>query len=282
VCHTRFVFNRFRLRRPLFLFSPTPPSPGVRVSDSPIPGWRKRPDGLWYPPRPSCGCVWRSARARRGARGNELSIHTEPQNTDAEAWRHLLGLIDEAAADRRKAFRPRESMLALGFWHEILTLPPTIAKLTAVRELDLYGSHLIAIPPQIGEMSALTTFDPYTSRRLHWYPYEITRCANLRDSRVSTRDLYGNFKNRLPFPRLPASLPAGSLPASCSVCRGAFGSRGPMQRWISLPVATDVLPLLVHACSEACVNVLPAPADGYVDHPHQGGSDLAQPPAEDD
>lgn len=47
-------------------------------------------------------------------------------------------------------------------------------------------------------MSALTTFDPYTSRRLHWYPYEITRCANLRDSRVSTRDLYGNFKNRLP------------------------------------------------------------------------------------
>jgi hypothetical protein len=42
-----------------------------------------------------------------------------------------------------------------------------------------------------------------------------------------------------------------------------------------------VLPLLVHACSEACVNALPAPADGYVDHPHQGGPDLAQPPTED-
>lgn len=281
MCHTRFVFSRFRRRRP-------PVNPAKPVSDSPIPGWRKWDDGLWYPARPSCAPGACGTPEAAGARGNELRIHTEPQNTDAEAWRHLLDLIDEAAADRRKAFRPRrkafrprESMLALGFWHEIVTLPPTIAKLTAVRELDLYGSHLIAIPPQIGEMSALTTFDPYTSHRLHWYPYEITRCAKLRDSRVSTRFLYGNFKNRLPFPRLPATLPAGSLPPSCSVCRGAFGSRGPIQRWISLWVATDVLPLLVHACSEACVNALPAPADGYVDHPHQGGPDLAQPPTED-
>jgi hypothetical protein len=32
-------------------------------------------------------------------------------------------------------------------------------------------------------MSSLENFDPYTSYRLHWLPYEITRCPNLRSSR---------------------------------------------------------------------------------------------------
>jgi hypothetical protein len=49
--------------------------------------------------------------------------------------------------------------------------------------------------------------------------------------------------------------------------------------WISLRVATDVLPLLVNACSTACVQALPAPAEGYVQQPHAGGAHVQQPPA---
>jgi hypothetical protein len=47
--------------------------------------------------------------------------------------------------------------------------------------------------------------------------------------------------------------------------------------WISLAVATDVLPLLVNACSAECVAALPPPRSGYVPTPHTGGPDLVQP-----
>jgi hypothetical protein len=72
-----------------------------------------------------------------------------------------------------------------------------------VKVLKLYGSALVRIRPEIGEMAALETIDLYTSYRLHWFPFEITRCSRLRDSTVSTRALYGNYKYRPPFP--PAS-----------------------------------------------------------------------------
>jgi hypothetical protein len=156
-------------------------------------------------------------------------------------------------------------------------VPPSIAKLTAVKRLTLYGSNLIAIPPQICEMTSLKDFRPYTSRRLHWFPFEITRCSALRKSTVSTRNIYGNYKQRMLFPQLPAAVPIGSTPSSCSVCDGPLPSSGPIQVWISLSVATDVLPLLVHACSEHCVRTLPSPPERYVDRPHKGGTGLVQP-----
>jgi hypothetical protein len=253
-----------------------------RGSSSPRPGWRKSWDGLWYPPLPQCDC---DATAEAG---RELVLHLGPQDTEGEAWSLLTRLVDEAAVDSRETFSPGAD-LPLHLWPEIVTLPTSISKLTAVRELDLYGSHVIALPPEIGGMSSLRSFDPYTSRRLHWLPYEITKCKKLTDSRVSTRHLYGNYKNRLPFPRLPAKVPAGSGPRQCSVCDGPFTARGPIQRWISLWVATDVLPLLVHACSDSCIDALPHPPGEqldrglsgpveHIDHPHEGGRDLRQPP----
>lgn len=162
-------------------------------------------------------------------------------------------------------------------WEQIVTLPKSIGSLKSVKFLSLYGSHLVRIPPEICDMNNLEEFDPYTSRCLHWFPYEITRCKHLKRSRVSTRCLYGNYKYRPPFPRLPQNL--GALaPATCSVCGGSFSQKGIHQAWISLRVATDVLPLLVHACSEKCMQSLPQPAFGYVQQPHFGGLDLKQPP----
>jgi hypothetical protein len=145
-----------------------------------------------------------------------------------------------------------------------------------VKVLCLYGSNLLRIPPEIGEMEHLEEFDPYTSYGLHWFPYEITRCRKLKSSRVSTRALYGNFKHAPPFPSLQ-SVVAQLVPDKCSVCSRPLVTRKVEQAWISLPVATDVLPLLVNACSQACLSKLPQPPKRYAQGPHQGGRSVLQP-----
>jgi hypothetical protein len=226
-------------------------------------------------------------------RASSEPVHFRPerQDTSLPGWHHLIELIDQAAADGRDVFRPLVELRPDERRH-LVTLPATIARLTRVRHLVLYGSTLVRMPPEIGAMESLEVFEPYTSRALHWFPYEITRSRALRDSTVSTRVLYGNYKYRHPFPRLQ---PRGALAAvadrdhldprvwgveqirACSVCSGPIDQARFRQVWISLRVATDVLPLLVNACSTACVRALPAPPEGYVAAPHQGGPDLEQP-----
>lgn len=225
----------------------------------------------------------------------ELTFHAEQQDTTCDGWKHLLALIEQAAADGREEFAPLREMT----WEErvqIVTLPPTISKLKLVKHFDLYRSHLVRIPPEIGDMTNLETFTPYTSYKLHWYPYEITRCKNLKDSTVSTRSLYGNFKHRPPFPRLQPDmistqgLDLDKLPLetwgtdsirTCSVCNRPLDNLGLYQMWIALPVATDVLPLLVNACSAECIQSLPQPAENHVQQAHKGGLGIEQPPPQD-
>ncbi len=220
-----------------------------------------------------------------------VGFHAERQDTSAGGWRRLLELIEEAAADGREEFRPLVE-LSPEERRQVVTLPPTVAKLTAVKRFVLYGSNLVRIPPEIGAMTSLEEFTPYTSYRLHWFPFEITRCSNLTRSTVSTRALFGNYTFRPPFPRLQpprdstAGLDLTELDArrwgatavrGCSVCDRPIGQGGLHQVWISLRVATDVLPLLVNACSAACVSALPADAEDYVRTPHTGGR-VEQPP----
>lgn len=206
----------------------------------------------------------------------ELLFHREVQDTSSDAWKSLEAYIAKARDDGSDELNP---IAGIGWekWEQIVTLPKSIGTLKSVRFLSLYGSHLVRIPPEIGDMTNLEEFDPYTSRCLHWFPYEITRCPHLKRSRVSTRCLYGNYKYRPPFPRLP-QISSTLTPTACSVCRRPFLPQGPQQAWISLWAATDVLPLLVHACSEECIASLPTPANGYVQRPHRGGLDLEQPP----
>lgn len=114
-------------------------------------------------------------------------------------------------------------------------------------------------------------------------------------STVSTRSLFGNFKLRPPFPRLPTtgeSRSGGRLSAmdpkrwgttaisACSVCDGPVEGPELHQRWISLVVATDVLPLLVNTYSTACLAALPSGAAEHAPQPHVGGWDVAQPSAD--
>ncbi|MFJ3861716.1 leucine-rich repeat domain-containing protein [Streptomyces sp. NPDC090085] len=228
-----------------------------------------------------CKC-FDQARPRPRAR---VGFHSESQDTSAPGWQRLLELVDEAAADGREEFRPLVGLSPVER-RQIVTLPPSIAKLTAVKRFVLYGSNLVRIPPEIGAMASLEEFTPYTSYRLHWFPYEITRCSRLARSTVSTRALFGNHKLRPPFPRLQpprssvADLDLTALDAgrwgteaihSCSACNRSVKQHSLHQVWISLRVATDVLPLLVNACSATCVDALPQGAEGYVQFPHTGG-----------
>ncbi len=225
-------------------------------------------------PRPICHCL---APQYEESPWTELRIHTEEQDTACAGWQHLNQLIEQAASDGRGEFSPGPEM-APSEWAQITELPKTISNLKRVKHFILYGSSLVRIPPEIGEMTALEHFTPYTSYRLHWFPYEITRCKKLKRSTISTRALYGNYKYRAPFPKLPQNHPG--VPDRCSVCEGSFGEAHPLQYWVSLRVATDVVPLLVHACSERCISNLPQPAEKYVRFPHQGGLNLEQPKPE--
>ncbi|MGI5502631.1 leucine-rich repeat domain-containing protein [Lentzea sp. CA-135723] len=214
--------------------------------------------------KPGCRCFTPPNRLR-------LEFHDDVQDVEAPGWHRMLELIDEAAADGRTEFAPLREM-SQDEQAQLVTLPPEIAKLTAVTRFVLYGSNLVRIPPEIGAMTSLEVFDPYTSYRLHWFPYEITRCTRLRDSTVSTRALYGNVKFRPPFP------PTGDAPGdvtSCSVCTNPVTE--PHQVWITLRVATDHLPLLVNACSAECVAALPPPSENYPSAPHRGGPGVRQP-----
>jgi hypothetical protein len=224
--------------------------------------------------RPSCNCFSSTGKSNVG-------FHLEQQDTNCDAWKMLNELIDTAASSGSGEFSPGLEM-PTELWSQIITLPPSISKLKSVRKLYLYGSFLVRIPPEIGDMENLEELDPYTSWRLHWLPYEVTRCTKLRKSRFSTRDLYGNYKFRHPFPQLNRGAPVpNTLTTHCSVCGKELDPAKVTQVWISLRVATkalDVLPLLVNACSSECIGRLPAPAFGYVDRPHEGGLELIQPP----
>jgi hypothetical protein len=237
---------------------------------------------------PLCDCLDQYRSTHRF----ETQFHGEVQDTGCDGWKRLVELIEAAAADGRNEFSPGQE-IPRDEWRQVVTLPTSIATLKAVRRFVLYGSWLVRIPPEIGEMESLESFEPYTSHRLHWFPYEITRCTKLRRSIVSTRSLYGNFKYRPPFPSLqPATASAAALDlahlapavwgveavARCSVCGNLLSSAELHQAWLSALVGTDVLPLLVNACSDQCVRKLPAAAEGYVRTAHRGGSAVQQPP----
>ncbi|MGH1384197.1 hypothetical protein [Kordia sp.] len=210
-----------------------------------------------------------------------IPIENDVQDTSAEAWKKICEYVEIAAREKHSEFNPAE-YIGSELYFQLHTLPASIAKLTHVKKLMLYGSSMKRIPVEIGKMTALEEFTPYTSYDLHWFPYEITECKNLKDSVVSTRALYGNFKHRRTFPSLldnPVTYDSETI--SCSVCKKVIAQAETDQWWISLRVATDVLPLLANVCSHECKKALPKPTKGYLQYPHKGGKELGQPPKED-
>ncbi|MGZ3148263.1 leucine-rich repeat domain-containing protein [Lentzea chajnantorensis] len=194
-----------------------------------------------------CRCVDRTRQLVR--------FHPDRQNPASPGWLHLLEVVEEAAADGRALFRPLRELSPVE-QHQIITLPPTIAKLTAVEVLDLRGSNLVRVPPEIGAMTSLRRFDPHTSHRLHWFPYELTRCRNLTESRVSADALYADHVFPVLVPpttdlsRLDPGTHGTEHVRACSVCDGPVTELH--QRWVVRHVAEALVPLLANTCSPAC------------------------------
>lgn len=226
---------------------------------------------------PACGC-FNQEGSRHGRR--RPRIHGEVQDTNCDAWRHVVDRVENAVARGEEIFDPLAGLPGPAR-EQIMTLPASLGRLVRVRELKLYGSHLVSLPPEIGAMTSLADLDVYTSYRLHFLPYELTRCTALRRSRASTRALYGNYKFRSPFPDLMHPANAVALarltPATCSVCDTPLLAP-PVRRWITLAAGADWFPLLVNACSTQCVHRLPTPPPGYVQEAHAGGLGVVQPP----
>lgn len=212
-------------------------------------------------------------------------IENNVQDRSSLAWKKLCQYVEEIAANGSDEFVPREA-LGNALFAQIYTLPETIAKLKNVSKIGLYGSALKRIPPEIGEMESLEYFDPYTSYHLNWFPYEIMNCKKLKDSRISTRALYGNYKNRMEFPSLqnnPVRYSGESV--NCSICKKELTYKETNQLWLTLRTGTDTIPLLANICSIECKQRIPKfdlenSFYPYLDYPHKGGSDLSQPPTE--
>jgi uncharacterized protein (TIGR02996 family) len=253
----------------------------MRSLDPDHPAWTRAEDEL-SAVRVQCDPAWVELIEEAPAKdGRATTLERRRQDTHSEGWQRLLELIDEAATSGAHDFAPRRQMTEAQ-WAQIVTLPATITRMHELRTMFFYSSNLVRIPPEIAKLPNLVDFNTYTSYGLHWYPYELTHCPALRKSQLSTRTVYGNYKNRMRFPGLEPRQPiaprwADSVTRPCSVCNTEFVDRGEHRVWISLVVATDVMALLVNACSAACIEALPPTPDNYVRGPHRGGRDLAQP-----
>lgn len=208
---------------------------------------------------------------------NIAKVKIDCQDRSTAAWKMLCEYVHIIAETNAVVFAPKD-FLGPELFAQIYTLPETIATLKSVKKMKLYGSNIRRIPPEIGQMTSLDNFDPYTSYDLNWFPYEITNCKNLQDSRISTRALYGNYKNKKPFPDLTDN-PVRYIGENvyCSICSKELTYHQVNQVWISLGIGSDIVPLLANLCSHECGQSLPAPPPGYIPHAHKGGPDLKLP-----
>lgn len=206
---------------------------------------------------------------------NENSVKIQDKNS--KAWLKLCEYIEKVVEDESEQFIPSQ-YLSEEEYLEILTLPKSISKLKKVKKAQIYGSNIVYVPPEIGEMDSLEDFIPYTSYRLNWFPYEISKCKNLVDSCVSTRAIYGNIKNRMEFPDLSKeTIKYDSEKVSCSLCAKEMSWEETDQYWTMKWIGTDDMPLLVNTCSKECLDAVPDSREIYILRPHKGGEELAQP-----
>ena len=202
---------------------------------------------------------------------NEIKVKKDSQNRESENWKTLLELIDESVKDKREEFYPSKE-LGIEIWKDISSLPKEISELKNIKHLMIYGSNLERLPQEIGELKSLEKFTPYTSYGLRWFPYEIIQCENLKETTVSTRALFGNKKNKKPFPSLednPVEYFDGN---KCSICKRKEMESKFEQYWISTQIGTDILPLLAIICSDECFSKLRKPHQDYFPTPHKGGN----------
>ncbi len=203
-----------------------------------------------------------------------INFHFDKYAETQRAWDIVEEVFYKAAKKGTKRLILSEHMDKTDF-KALNTLPSSIANLKDLTELQIYRSQISYLPREIMHCKNLRIFTPYTSYRLHWFPYEITKCQLLKTT-ISTRALYGNYKLRTPFPDLRQR--AWEWPNKenfCSVCLKKSDQLS--QYWISQRIGTDVVPLLASVCDSFCLSALGDPAPQHVPYPHEGGPLLTQP-----
>ncbi|GAA3030167.1 hypothetical protein GCM10020229_46960 [Kitasatospora albolonga] len=144
-----------------------------------------------------CRCFSRTARYPRA----RVGFHRERQDLSAPGWLRLLELVDEAVEDGREEFRPLAE-LSPEERRQVVTLPPSIAGLTSVRHLVLYGSNLVRLPPEIGAMTALEEFTP-----VHLGPAAL---VPVRDHPLHAAGAqHGEHACTVRQPQVPSAVPPG-------------------------------------------------------------------------
>lgn len=209
----------------------------------------------------------------------ESSFHRDENAETTIASERVQQVIDDARSKKLTTLvlskvMDEDDYLALN------TLPKSIGDLKDLQHLDLSNSKLSYIPREIEGCVNLQKIDIYHSYRLHWFPIEILNCSNLRDTTVSPRALYGNYKLRSPFPNLRHGRWNWSSGVDrCAVCRTEQPEME--QYWMTRRVGSDDLPLLMSICGQDCLLKIKAPKDRrYIQHAHQGGLIQRQPSLE--
>ena len=206
---------------------------------------------------------------------NNIKIRKDNQDRTIKVWLDLLSAIGHAEFDSKSEFKIGD-FLDEGNWNDLRTLPREIGKLKKIKHLQLSGTNLQRFPQEIGNLESLEVFTPYTSYGLRWFPFEITRCKNLKSSTVSTRALFGNKKTKKSFPSLQGNPVKYYHGNKCSICNSLETNKTFEQYWITLWVGSDALPLLAIVCSNDCYRKLPEPLEGYFPKPHKGGDPIKE------
>ena len=83
-----------------------------------------------------CRCFEDSYLGSNWPQWDRIELHQEQQDTECDAWKRLLELVEIAAQDEREEFAPSREMTQ-DDWEQIITLPATISKLKSVKHLNL-------------------------------------------------------------------------------------------------------------------------------------------------
>ena len=192
------------------------------------------------------------------------------QDETLEAWQVLCEYIDELARTGAPDFWPGKH-IGWDHFRQIHKLPASIAKLKEAKRVILDGTQLRRIPTEVGEMESIEDFDIYTSYQINWLLFEISRCKKLKESTMSIRTLYGNYKTNLRFPSLENQqvYDEGKVTRR-SICNEEITDAPLDQYWLTLRIGTDDAPLLVTVCSQSCYFELPSSSIGYYSGSHKG------------
>jgi len=134
--------------------------------------------------------------------------------------------------------------------------PKIVTEIKSLEYIKFTLTKIEHIPRDIYKLSNLMYFETYMNYSLHYLPFEIVHCANLKSYTISRRARYGVSPHVYPkLEPLPLNLTQPPEPKKdfCSVCLKSCAVT--YQLWTERIIGQyDKMPLLVHVCSNQCLS----------------------------